>query len=529
MTDPTPFECDVAVIGAGIAGLTAAALLSKAGLDVVVLEAGSRTGGYMAGFERNGFTFDTAVQWLNQCEPEGLVSTAFGHLKDDFPKCKPLRRIHRYKRGSFDYLLTSNPDEMRDRLIEDFPDEAEGIKKFFSDCKKVGKHLTVLRRRWRTMATMSIIGKIWYGLKMLLWVLPVWKHMRTAAEEGLSRYFKGEDIKKIFCSEDTMMSNLAPISWAFMGDFQAPPKGGSQVFIQWLCERIQSTGSRIFLKRRVENILLDGNRAVGVRMAGGQTLRSRYVLAACDVESLYEGMLPVGYVSSELCRRLREADIYPSNVTLFIALDCDVASLGFNEETVCLTRDDISREEQTKGEPHTTCLTVLAPSFRDHSLAPEGKGTLTIHCPAFLEYSGMWRTGAGLERGPAYRELKQEYGTVLLDRVEKALAPGLRDHIEFMEIATPVTYQRYTDNRAGSIMGARPTRKNIRSRISHYKTPVQNLLLGGQWAEYGGGVPIAVRAGTNSSLIILKDLKKAAYKELRDVVDGKKRSADVPR
>lgn len=527
MTDPFPSECDVAVIGAGIAGLTAAALLSKAGLDVVVLEAGSKAGGYMAGFERSGFTFDTAIQWLNQCKPEGLVSSVFGHLKDDYPKCRPLRRIHRYKSSSYDYLLTSNPDQMRDRLIEDFPDEGEGIQKLFSDSKKIGKHQTVLNNRLRTMDTMSVVGKIWYGLKMLHWVIPVWKHLRTSAEEVLNRYFKGEDIKKIFCSDDTQMSILVPIGWAYLGDFQAPPKGGSLVFIQWLCERIQSSGSRVLLKRRVEKVLVEGNRAVGIHTADGQTLRSRYVLAACDVESLYEGMLPVGQVSSKLCTRLRKADLYPSNFTLFIALDCDVASLGFNEETVNLRRDDISRAEQAKGDPHTTYLTVLAPSFRDPSLAPEGKGILTIHCPAFLEYSGMWRTEEGLERGPAYREFKQEYCAVLLDRVEKALAPGLRDHIEFMEIATPVTYRRYTDNRAGSIMGARPTRKNIKNRISHYRTPVQNLLLGGQWAEYGGGVPMAVRAAANSSLIILKDLKKAAYKDLRDVIDGKRKNTGI--
>ena len=88
-------------------------------------------------------------------------------------------------------------------------------------------------------------------------------------------------------------------------------------------------------------------------------------------------------------------------------------------------------------------------------------------------------------------------------------------------MATPVTYWRYTGNRGGSIMGQRPTKKNIKNKIANYRTPVQNLLLGGHWAEYGGGVPMAVKSGVNTSLLILKEVNKTAFKELRDVVDGK--------
>ncbi len=524
--DPIPSICDVTVIGAGIAGLTAAALLSKAGLHVVVLEANSRPGGFLSGFERRGFTFDTAIQWLNQCKPGGIVYNVFSHLGDDFPKCKPLARIRRFKGNSFDYLLTTNPHKLRDRFIEDFPGESRGIHRFFADSKVLGERLRILQYRMRAMETMSIWEKALYGFKMLHWVLPIWKHLNASAERGLDRYFEGEDFKRIFCIEKTLMSLLVPISLAFMEDFQAPPVGGSQAFIKWLQNRVESSGSQVLLNRRVEKVLLDGNRAVGVSLADGQTIRSRYVLAACDVESLYERMLPIDHVPANLCRRLREADIYYSNFTLFIGLDCDVTSLGLNEECVNLSRDGISRLEQSGGDQHKTALTIMAPSFRDPTLAPEGKGTLTIHCPAFFDYSDHWKTEAGLKRGQAYRDFKQEYGTVLVERVEKTMVPGLRDHIEVMEMATPVTYWRYSGNRAGSIMGATPTYRNIKNKLAHYRTPVQNLLLGGQWAEYSGGVPIAIKAGTNTSLIILKELKKTAYRELRDLIDGKEKSPD---
>ena len=68
-------------------------------------------------------------------------------------------------------------------------------------------------------------------------------------------------------------------------------------------------------------------------------------------------------------------------------------------------------------------------------------------------------------------------------------------------------------------MAARPSKANIRARIAHYRTPVKNLLLSGHWAEYGGGVPIATKAGTNAALLVLKQEDKRAFKELVRVTD----------
>ena len=84
------------------------------------------------------------------------------------------------------------------------------------------------------------------------------------------------------------------------------------------------------------------------------------------------------------------------------------------------------------------------------------------------------------------------------------VAPALREHILFYEVATPVTHWRYTGNRGGTMMGAKPGRANMQNGVARYRTPVNNLLLGGHWAELGGGVPIAVKAGANSALMVLR-------------------------
>ena len=69
-------------------------------------------------------------------------------------------------------------------------------------------------------------------------------------------------------------------------------------------------------------------------------------------------------------------------------------------------------------------------------------------------------------------------------------------------------------------MGQLASRPNIKQKVARYRTPVENLFLGGHWAEYGGGVPIATKAGTNSALIVLQKENPAEFEALRGVVDG---------
>ena len=517
---PVPESCDVVVIGAGAGGLTAAALLAHAGLRVAVVEAESQPGGYLAGFRRRGFSFNSSIEWLNQCGADGFVFKLFSSLGTP-PHCPPMRRIRRFRSDTFDYLLTSDPDEFRDSLLRDFPGAEPGIREFFADAKELGGRLRRLDREIMGGETLGLLGKGIRALRLLRWALPVVRFIRTPVDRGLARYFGKAGPHAVFNSQESLMSVMVSIAWAYAGNYQACPTGGSGVIAGWLCERIRQAGSAVVLNQRVERVLLNpGKEAAGVALADGRTIRAGYVIAACDSLNLYERMLPPDAVSPKLLRALKAADLYHSCFSIFLGLDCHPAELGFGEESLNLTRSDVTRAEHRGGDPHRSHITVLAPSILDPTLAPPGKGTLIIHCPAHLDYRDNWQTGAGLCRGEPYRELKHEVAGIILDRVEAGGHPGLRRHIELMEIATPVTYWRYTGNTAGSFSGARPTGKNIRAGVAQCRTPVSKLLLGGHCAEYGGGVPIAVKAAANACLIVLKEMQPEGYRRLRAVIAG---------
>jgi phytoene dehydrogenase-like protein len=523
---------DVVIIGSGIGGLTAGALLSKAGLSVCVLEKEPHPGGYLAGFRRKDFRFDTAIHWLNQYSKEGMVCRLFDALGNDYPRAISQQRIRRFKGDDYEYLLTNNPDDLKEQWKKEFPEDANGIDKFFRDAKNVGKAFKNFGHIFRAEETMDFSEKMRKKKNLILFALKFIPHLRFSGEKGmikgLSKYFSNKKLHEVFSADTEILSCIVPIGWAYFNDFQSPPHGGGQVIAEWLEHVIQYFSQETHYRFEVKKILTEGNTARGVlctRFGKEYKIESKYVIAASDAPTLYSKLLPEALVPAKLKKNLEKAELYSSSVTISIALDCPVEELGFNEELVHVSSAKVPRSEQSTGDPLRTEICILAPSFRDKSLAPEGQGTLLLFMPADMKFEQQWRTEkdehGNFIRGKAYKELKDSIAQQLIQRVEEKVAPGLRKHIIFYEVATPITHWRYTGNTGGSMMATKPNRPNMMNKVATYRTPVKNLLLGGHWAELGGGVPIAVKAGSNSAMLILKKENLPAYKALASYVDGR--------
>ncbi|MEO6316460.1 MAG: NAD(P)/FAD-dependent oxidoreductase [Chitinophagaceae bacterium] len=522
---------DVVIIGSGIGGLTAGALLSKAGLTVCVLEKEPHPGGYLAGFSRKAFRFDTAIHWLNQYSKEGMVCRLFDALGNDYPKAVTQKRIRRFKGDDYEYLLTNTPDDLKEQWKKEFPADAAGIDKFFLAAKKVGGAFKNFGNIFRAEETMTFTEKLFRKKNLIRFAFKFIPHLRFSGEKGvkkgLAKYFKSKQLQEVFSADTEILSCIVPIGWAYNNDFQSPPQGGGQVIAEWLEHLIHYFKQDTFYRCEVKEILTRNNTAYGVsceRNGKICQIESKYVIAASDAPSLYNKLLARTPIPEKLKKNLAQAELYSSSVTVSIALDCPVETLGFNEELIHLSSAQVPRLEQAGGNPLHTEIVVLAPSFRDKSLAPDGHGTLLLFMPAEMKFENEWRTEkdnhGNFIRGMAYKELKDSVAQQLIQRVEDKIAPGLRKHILFYDVATPVTHFRYTGNTGGSMMATKPNRPNMMNKVATYHTPVKNLLVGGHWAELGGGVPIAVKAGANAAMLILKKEKTPAYKALAAYVDG---------
>lgn len=527
----TPF--DVVIIGSGISGLTAAALLSKANLRVCVLERHYLIGGYLQGFERKDFIFDTAIHWLNQCNEGGTVHRLFSYLGDDFPRPQVMQTIQRHVNAHHSYALTNNPEELRLQLLADFPHEKKGIERFFKEARKLSKITVQFEHFFRAGETMNWREKIAFRLKQMRVGMQLVKHIVYTGEKGmkkgLGKYFKDEKLQELFCTERDLLSCLLPVAWAYNNDYQNPPIGGSQVFPAWLMTKINAERCQVRLNATVTDIVLENNKFVGVNYTNRTkkyTVLGKYLIAACDTEVLYEKLLPENAVSAKFKANLHKAELYSSSVTVSIALNCTAESLGFGTELILLCAENKLRADHTSGDPHTSSISILAPTTRDKTMAPEQHGTITLYVPAWMEYENNWQATIGKKgefvRGDEYKAVKDAFAQVILDRVEALVCPNLRKHILFYEVATPITYQRYSNNKNGTMMGSRPGKINMQAKVAHYRTPISNIVVGGHWAELGGGVPIATKAAYNASLLVLKELDKVAFEELVEVMKPKK-------
>ncbi len=529
---------DVVVIGAGISGLTSAALLSKAGLKVCVLELNSRPGGYLAKFEKNGFVFDAAIHWLNNCGPEGFATKIFRLIGADHPIAQPQKRIKRYVGEDFDYLLTNNPDELKKQIINDFPSEKESIERFFSAAKKMHPHFSKFNKILRSAETMSFTQQIKYNFYRLKFAIPFFKYARYIGKKGktrgLNRLFGARFLHKMFANEPDLLSCLVPVGWAYNDDFQKPPPGGCHKYPEWLAHVIGFFGNKIIYNARAKKITKEDKNLKSViyeREKQDHRIFCNQVIAACDAGQLYETMMPEKYVPLKLVEKLKKAEIYGSAFIVYLLLDCPAEELEFKEELVTFVKDVDSKVDDESPDIEKSEISVISQSARDKTLAPKGRGTLKIIMPALFKSYEYWQTTLdnkdNIIRGEKYKDLKSDFAIKLIRRVEGRLGLDLQKHIIDYDVATPVTFWRYTANREGSMMGPRPGRKNITSGVARYKTPLKGLYLSGHWAELGGGVPIVVKAAINSTLLVLKEGNHKAFKLFADYTDNKKTLEEV--
>ena len=179
---------------------------------------------------------------------------------------------------------------------------------------------------------------------------------------------------------------------------------------------------------------------------------------------------------------------------------------------------NLARGALGDGDPHTSGIHILASSARDKSLSLPEHGTLTLFIPGFIEQFDYWKTErdekGSYVRGEAYKKCKQEVAEIVLDRVVDQLIPNLREHILYTDIATPITHERYTGNKGGTMMGQRPGRINSQGKMASYKTPYKNLIQSGHWADLGGGLPIAIKSSMNTTFMVLRQENKQVFRLL---------------
>ena len=275
------------------------------------------------------------------------------------------------------------------------------------------------------------------------------------------------------------------------------PVGGSLEFAHSLDSRYLALGGEIHYESRVDKIFVENDRAVGVRLIDGSEPYSDYVISAADGRTTIFDMLDGKYISNKI--QAYYGDLPVTRPVIYIALG--VAST-FDEMPHQTTGLDFPLNEPVKiGEQERERMCVQIYNF-DPTLAPAGKTFMRVYFATDYEY---WKElGQDPVRYAAKKEKIAERVITSLDR----RFPGLASKVEMWDVATPLTFERYTGNWQGTFLGWRITTKTLRLRMAKTLPRLENFYMAGQWLEPGGGVPTAALSGRDVVQLLCRRDKK---------------------
>ncbi|HQI01906.1 MAG TPA: NAD(P)/FAD-dependent oxidoreductase [Deltaproteobacteria bacterium] len=494
-------EYDAVVIGAGNGGLTGALTLAKAGRKVLLLERHNVPGGCATSFVRGRFEFEVALHQLSGMgspERPGPLRSILGELgvldKVEFVEIENLYRV--VWPGEFDITLRAERGAIIDTLQQRFPKEKEAIPKFFD---------------------------LLYGFSMQM-IQGLFFHDPEISKEKYPLYFKyaftptQKVLDEFFA--DPVLKAVLSIYWSYVG---VPPrdlpfgdfaimlfsyiefkpyhlKGGSQALSNALLDEFLSCGGEARLCCGAERIVTKNGKVAGVTTEHGDTVNTRYVLSNASMLQTYLDLIDPGEVPAGVIERFRSTDISPSAFTIYMGFDCEPGEIGIHETSNFITNTLDMDEAFSKwktleqaGVGMLSCYDVADPDFSPAGTCQAAYVTLL--------YGDPWYTVPPHQ----YYDAKYRYADEMLKLAEKVF-PGLRDHIEEMEVATPMTHLRYLGHIKGAIYGHEQYAKDTPYFMSH-KSPIEGLSFAGAWAMSGGFQP-TLMSGRSSARAILKSMAK---------------------
>lgn len=493
---------DAIVIGAGMGGLTAGALLARKGLKVLLLEKEGQVGGYVVSFKRGGYTFDATGTFLGGCQEGGefyqILREIDAHEAIEFIPIHHIRNIYpgfeiSLKQGGF--------SSYADGLMDLFPEEEKGLKDYLSLVKRIGDEI-------RSYSGMTLTKRILFPFYFRNLI----RLHRTTHQTILDKLFRGGEIKMALHtlpateppSRLSFLLVAALINKALMeGVFY--PRGGMGRVSRVMADSFLNSGGEISLNTKVDQILMKDGRPIGVLTEEGRVFEAPLVISNVN-PNLLTKMLPPEF-QKPLLKKAERFEYSLSSFILYVATDLNLNGMGLPYFTYLRSLSDLEEEYRMmrRGEiPKNPTLIVSIPTLLDPSLAPNGRHILKILVVTPYQYREEW----GKQSPGKRQQIKEEFCQKILIQMESKLIPDLRNHLLFYEAAAPLTLERYTGNELGAMYGLASTPEQIGHLRPSHQTPIPGLFQVGHYTRPSHGIVGVSLSGLFAVRAILRKYKK---------------------
>jgi phytoene dehydrogenase-like protein len=475
----------IIIIGAGFAGLSAGIYAQMNGYKTQIFEMHSKPGGLCTSWKKDNFIIDGCIHWL--------VGSSEGNAMNDYWKEVGLVQGRKFVYSN-EYMRYEGPDG---RTIV-----------FYSDIDKLEKHLLDFSPQDREPILEFTNGiRLAMNFDQLSSSTPVLKRMASSARLAWTFATKGKEFKKWIktTSVDFSAKFRDPVLRDAFNELWLPefsmffmlfmfaymhkriagyPIGGSMPMSRALEAKYMELGGIMNYRKKVEKIIVENDQACGIILADGSEIRASRVISAADGYNTIFRMLDNKYADEKVREPYEKWPKFPSLIFAGFGVgrsfDNEPATVsGFSfqlEKPVVIADKEIKR------------LPVHIYN-QDKTLAPEGKTVLTVMLNSDYDY---WKKLS--ENREEYDRKKDEIAKQLVDLLGQRFT-GIASQIEMTDIATPLTFERYTGNWNGSFEGWLLTPANAGTMMKPMDQTLPGLsdfYMCGQWVEPGGGLPTGV-------------------------------------
>jgi len=444
---------DVVVIGAGIAGLECASILTKEGMSVLLIEQGAVPGGFFQPFRRRGVTIDSSVHYIGSLDKGQFMERFFSYLgimemvdfvrmdNDQFESVCLEGEVFPFAMGHSNFV---------ERLAGFFPKEKNGLQRYADAIKSVSLLSIEGVRRGEGFSKESM------------------EAITTSVGEEISYYIKDVKLRRV------LMGN----SIIYLGDEKVTPfyvhamtnnsyiesswriRGGAHSVTEAIASKIKSMGGEIRCSEEVKSILVEGGKSVGIETKSGERILSERVISTIHPVHTSDMLGADSGLKESYRKRVAELKNSPGMFCLYLIMKQGQYKY-------------INRNFQLLGE-----IPVMV-SMQPPQNGGEFAEVITLIAPMLYDDVAKWSNSKPGQRGDEYCEFKKEFSDKLIKRAEVVL-PGLNSSIEYSCSASPLTFRDYIKTPMGSVYGVVKDCKRPLSTFLPVKSRVENLYLAGQ-------------------------------------------------
>ena len=475
-------DCEVAVVGGGIGGLTVAALLSQRGVDVCLLERDSQIGGCAASVEKFGYKFDPTDGLYTGWSDGDIYSRIFSELSVTPPETRLKKPDYVVRLPDGEQVsVTTSPEQLESELSRVFPECRDLAIAFYRQLHKISSALDQAVQTDHKSLVGSIARKALSLARHGTAALELGKYSSDTTDKHLGavswrfRRFIDVQLQTFANGDSSQVSYLYAASILVNRRGMFSIKGGAAALAERLAESIAHNGGKIRLNTRVLRLSYDSaGKAIGVDLLTGETVRaSRAIISNLTIWDTYGKLIGLNRTAPQLRKTMNELRGWGAYM-VYAGIDAVAADTISESPLLHIT----NLQECSDYDPETAQFMFNNASGWDPR-APDGKRAVTIHSFTDVErWFTFHRDETELE------EMDQEMLETVWTRLHSSM-PSLGDSIEVIDTSTPRTYYEQTRRKLGMV-GGLPVTPALFSEGSSFETALPNLLIVSDTCSIGG-------------------------------------------